>query len=648
MPLLSNRWFVITTTTVLLFLIFLIGTPLLISQLAKQWLLDNGGEQVRIQDIDFNPFTAQLLIEGCEIQVNDKTTLLFDSVGMDIAWWPLFKKRILVQSVSLNGFNVTIDDQAEDVFVLGGLVFPKTADAQVQEDAAEPVGWLSGIDTLTLNDVRIALVDDKLKADVIFEMLEVRGLSQWSPAQATPLSASGAINDAPFKLDGTITPFAEHPDYQLKLSVQQLPLNMLERLAAPAAQRLNGRLSYQGDLNFKQQGDVLSFNETGKIQLEQVDVALAEPQMDIRNDAFVINGKLGVEQDSAGLKITLDSAINLDKFSVTERTSNPAQYSADRIAFEGSLALNKNEDDLSFNEDGKLTVETLDVALANPDLIIKNGNLAISGNMGFAQTGSGQDITLNSSINLNGLNVSARQRTMELFIADTLTFDTLAIQGLDNVSLAALTATKIGAGRSADEPQQDAFQYVEKLDVSKLAVDGQLVSINSIDYQGGHSNIRREADGRLRIVSLLEAIKQLTESEEQPAVAQDLDKSEPAQALDFTIDRIRVDDTSKISFYDASVQPAFKMVLNFKAGLLENLDTRKPDQPSRLDISGITDRHTEISITGDVKPFSKARSFDLTGKIAGMGLPAISPYTQESLGLIMDSGSMAILKRVWA
>ena len=57
---------------VVIVLVFLIGTPFVIRQVASQWLLDNGGDRVRVGDVDFNPFTGTLLFEDAQVLVGEQ------------------------------------------------------------------------------------------------------------------------------------------------------------------------------------------------------------------------------------------------------------------------------------------------------------------------------------------------------------------------------------------------------------------------------------------------------------------------------------------------------------------------------------------------------------------------------------------------
>jgi hypothetical protein len=149
---LSARWLRLTVLGVAVLGVILIGTPFLIKHLARQWLLENGGSEVQLRDVDFNPFSGTLLLEELEVEVDRETTLSFASAGLDLAWLPLFRKQITVQSVELAGFRIIADNR--DVLRIGGIFLPAEADAEADEEPATNP-WTSGIESLMLKDFLI-------------------------------------------------------------------------------------------------------------------------------------------------------------------------------------------------------------------------------------------------------------------------------------------------------------------------------------------------------------------------------------------------------------------------------------------------------------------------------------------------------------
>ncbi|MGB5726410.1 MAG: DUF748 domain-containing protein, partial [Thiogranum sp.] len=97
---------------------------------------------------------------------------------------------------------------------------------------------------------------------------------------------------------------------------------------------------------------------------------------------------------------------------------------------------------------------------------------------------------------------------------------------------------------------------------------------------------------------------------------------------------------STATIYDESVTPAFKTTLTINELFLENLDGRKPEQTTSFKLDGKLDKHSSVNARGDIKPYLQPPEMDIQGKLQGIGLPPLSPYTTDSMGVIIDSGSL--------
>ncbi|NHZ69977.1 MAG: hypothetical protein GWP20_01975 [Thermotogales bacterium] len=163
--LLSSRWFKISLVILMLVLGILVGTPVLIERLAEQWLEQHGGDQVEVQDVDFNPFTGILQLENVSVRVQDRTPLSFTRAALNLAWLPLFNKRIQVQSIDLTGFHMVVRN--EDVLRIGGIHLPTgKQDTATDRRADEPSHWTAGIHTLGLHDFTLLYQDQNIHSTV--------------------------------------------------------------------------------------------------------------------------------------------------------------------------------------------------------------------------------------------------------------------------------------------------------------------------------------------------------------------------------------------------------------------------------------------------------------------------------------------------
>ncbi len=547
---LTKRWFQLTILLACLSAGILIGTPFLIKHYAKQWLLENGGEQVIFEDIDFNPFTAALILKGLEVRSDSQATLSFERVAVSLSWTPLLDKKVAIERIELSGFHISIDDRPEDALLIGGIRIPDSTTAEVESDDTPATAWMAGIETLILNDIHIQYADRQLELTLDISALELGHLNQWTQEDPAHLNVSGSLNQAPFTLDAKLAPLATQPAYQGKLTLDGLPLDAFAQVAQSAVASLTGTLSYNGNFVFTQRDTGFHLKHEGDISLQALDTSLNDPELHITNTATNISGALELS-------------------------------STDGIP----------------------------------------------------------DIKLTTDITAQDLHLVAREGTLELLSAETIQLTGLNLEATDKLAIESIQVDKLGLGRNADHKVQDAFIDVGHFEISSLTFSSDLLTIDSVHYKDGHSQIKRNADGKLRIIGIIDSMSQLSK-QQQEAETTPAANTPGKDPLAIAINRIEVSGDSKISFLDQSVKPEFKIELKLDSMLVENLDTRKPEQHSNFKLAGLIGKYSSLNLDGYALPFQQPFGINLKSTIDALDLPPLTPYTRESLGLVLDSGAL--------
>jgi len=687
--LVKSRWFRVASVIVILCLVVLLGTPLLARYLAQQWLLDNGGEQVRFEDVDLNLFSGKLVLEGLEVKVDTETTLFFDYVGLDLAWWPLLRRQVDVQSVQLTGFHLIIDNRDPEATRVGGIRLPRTA-PDSEPPAKAPSAWLSGIQALTLQDFHILIRDPKLELDIGLDSLRLTRMAQWTPEQAAVLELAGRINDAPVQISGQLAPFAEQPRYDLDLSVEKLQLGAFKKLAAAKIDQLSGLLSYAGKLTFEQSETALKLSQEGKTTVESLRLAMSEPGLETSIGQFSHDGRLGFEQSGAVLTFSDEGKIAVESLRLAMSElgleTSIGQFSHDgRLGFEqsgavltlndegkiavaslrlamsepgletsigqfshnGKMAFEQSGENVSLEQDGAVSLGSLNVSVRQPALDVQNSKLELTARLKYADSPSGAEMRLASDITLENLDVKASERKVSLVSAEALRIEEFLFQAVDQLSIKTISSEQIRVGKVSDEDAEkpQPLARSDKLQIAGLSRAGNLVAIDSVAYEGFHNRIVRDKDGNLNVVRFIDMIENLnapaatTKQTDEDALKK-ASEEEQAEPVDLVIGSIRASEGSSVTFIDDNAKPPFATTVTFKELSLEQLNTRKPEQKSPLRLEGAIGKHTRLSLSGDVKPFLKPVSVNLAGQIQAMDLPALSSYTWESLGLLLDSGTL--------
>ena len=266
------------------FTIMLAGAPLLIQQLFSNWLLEHGGERVSIDNVDFNPFTATLKLEGLKIHGDDGATLSFDSALLDVAWRPLLDRHITLEAVHLSGFRGTIDNRNPAQLSVGGIHIPHTPPGTEAPAAGKhSADWAAGIRQLSFRNTRLVYLDKKLKLNLDLDTLKLDGLAQWAPDTPASLSSQGRLNGAAFTIRGKLSPFAGTPRYRASISLEQLGLRPFAVFARPLLTQLDGKLSLDSDVDISMGTGGLQYEQRGKLTLEALQAWLpgkTPPQTD--------------------------------------------------------------------------------------------------------------------------------------------------------------------------------------------------------------------------------------------------------------------------------------------------------------------------------------------------------------------------------
>jgi len=666
-PLLSSRWFRISAVILLVFLGILIGLPYLIKQQARIWLEDNGGDRVEIRDVDFNPFTAELVLEDLLIEVEDRQPLHFDIARLELEWLPLLEKHIDVQAVELQGFYMLINN--EDILRIGGILLPAgESEAETQQDAGEASAWLAGVHTLTLKDFTLVYHDEALDQRVYIDSLQLSGLTQWNPEAPAQLEYRGAVNDASVALDAELAPFAQIPTYKGSISIDKLSLTDFEPLAKPALVNLAGLVSVQGDFEVEQAGDDIHVLNEGKLTLEEI--SIDQEQIQLTNQSLDWDGNINLNFNTASsqARVGTKGELTVDDINIQHALLHLTNQS---LGWNGAtdLTLNTASSQTSVKSEGKLTSTKLAADLQQKKLKLEYQYLDLEVIFSYTGSESGAGIALNSELQLSGLDLFAPDKKVDIVRVQELQLTGLEVKGPNHVSVEKITTAGLDLGRSLEQQEtaakddNRAIFHAEKVSISQFShIDG-FTAVDTIVEDDVHVVYHRDKEGKWDAVTLLETLAgeekdagetgdgesgkeppDETSIEHKETIAKNSTANgEPEAAAGpppIAVNRVDVSKGSTATIYDESVTPAFKTTLTINELFLENLDGRKPEQTTSFKLDGKLDKHSSVNARGDIKPYLQPPEMDIQGKLQGIGLPPLSPYTTDSMGVIIDSGSL--------
>jgi hypothetical protein len=170
-----------------------------------RWLVDRGAESAQVGDVDFNPFTGRLVVKGLSAERPQAGQLIFERAEAQVDWWPLWKRRIHLQYLSLKNSSFDLIAADDGALTVGPLVFPPQQ--KMAEEANEP--WAFGVEGIALEEIHVDYRGPFLERTLDIREFNTDALVSWQPETLSRFKLQVAIGDGVIRLDGQSRPFSK-------------------------------------------------------------------------------------------------------------------------------------------------------------------------------------------------------------------------------------------------------------------------------------------------------------------------------------------------------------------------------------------------------------------------------------------------------
>ncbi|MGD2112236.1 MAG: DUF748 domain-containing protein, partial [Gammaproteobacteria bacterium] len=630
MPFYRRRWMALLAAIAAFLGLLLLVLPLGLSYGLHTWLLDNGGEDVRIEDIDVNLFTGRASIRNLDLAAQGRTLLTIPSLSLDIDWRPLFSRQVVLRSIAIEGVGLSIQQDADGGLTIGGISLPE-GDAGTQVPAGQQ--WHVGVDRLQIDATTIEYQTPDLTVTTRLDTLDLTGIKTWTTEPA-PLVLSGTINGAAIRLDGELPPLATGFGYRGSLVLNDLALADYARVAAAAVGALAGRLTMDMKLDVLLPHDQpLQVSQSGMLRVDELQLTQAKHRIaggslqwdgDLQITAadtpsVTASGRvqslaLAYEQQGSNLELSgrLFTDLQLD---VAQTPDEPLRVSqAGQVRLDGLHFLQAGHrvalDSLQWDGDVKLTVTDAPAVTA--------GGRVQATSLSYDIGGVDYRMLRMAQLEAGRLNVEA---------VDAVRVDDLAAQGI----VLAEPATSAGT---------DAVLSAGTLKLDRMQYAGGNVRAGRLQGADIVARLWRDGGGQWRVARILDSLP-AAETAAEGVTAQDLETAAaPAEAAQFSLDEVHITGDSAIELRDQSVEPAFSSRLALSDAVIRSIDTAQPEQDSPVSIEGRTSRHSKVIVKGMLRPFAARPTLKLDNRFEGIALTELSPYTVRMLGYQLKSGHL--------
>ncbi len=673
--------------------VVLAGAPLLISQQFQKWVLANGGEKVTLENVDFNPFTAELGFYNVVIERSGYRPFQLPELTLKARWKDLFARRFVIERVSLNGAQLTLDQSQPGQEHVGGILLKNLVVQQAPEPETEEEPWSFQLVDLRLRDFKLAYKHPALQSVIDVETLSIERLDTDPLAEPADISLKGVIDAAPFALDGRLDLFSAEPGFDGRVVLEGLPLGRYLKRLAEEMQQNTAIVSVDSKLDIVRSADGgFTLEQAGEWALQEVrwqDGALAlnaqrlgwggdiSAQVSARNALRLnTNGRLrgndlGFEDRDSGLSIqdqqlvwegrsetaltpgrdlelTLNGQLRNRQLAVG-MPAQPMQLQNGELDWQGSV-------NVDLAAAGGMTVVTqgrlhnTGFALQRPaqQLDLVNRQLHWQGELSLQTVNDRLALESSSNLDLSGLRMQTLDTKEPMVLADKVEAKNLLIKALDEASLEqlAISGLSLGQEQKLDEFDQalPGFSNHEALLLEQVDYSAETgVHIGKIVMSGARHALIKTETGTWGFDSFLQAMDKLaakTDDRQAVGSAQEANGDAPVEEkLAVRIDAVLVEQGGSLYIVDRSFAEPFAQRIDIDAFQLTDIDSSKPRAGSDLELVAKLETGS-VDIQGQVALFAPEPTFELKGDIQALSLLPYGLFLKKYLGYEVESGSL--------
>tara|TARA_R110000787_G_scaffold38537_10_gene96981 strand:- start:1459 stop:4494 length:3036 start_codon:yes stop_codon:yes gene_type:complete len=375
--------------------------------LTVRFLAEEGKRSAAIEKLRFNPFTGLVVIDGISVVEPDGRGVRIGRLIVDLEIASLIDRRIHFRRLRVENAALDLVRDGPQIRVSG---VPEGDDsADKSPDTEEDKPWQFGVETLALRDIAVTLHDSARSEVVTIGRVDLSDLTMWDVDRETDISFAAALARGEAAFAGTIRPLAKTSLFKGKLTLGNLDLGQVVRIAYPggeAAIRGDATLTLDLEASFGEDGQ-LSLSARGDVSSDRLELAdglsLSAPSLR-QIDARFTQGVNGSTARLTGSATIERIAYNAGDFSL----------SAGGFLWDGQLEETTLKDGgRTFSAAGKLTQGKTSVGLKDGKQIgfeaLRAEKLDLSGK---ADANSGTAVRIEGGVSVDKVSVATPEMTM--------------------------------------------------------------------------------------------------------------------------------------------------------------------------------------------------------------------------------------------
>ncbi len=208
----------------------LIARHLIESEFEKLGIKHSGINTVRI-----NLFKREFWAGPLNVRMSESDPGQLGELGIKISVFPMFKKRVMVDSVLIRGIDIVVSRNLDNIITLNGIplnqIFPKDED---DEDNEKVEQWGIGLLKFDLLDSRLIFREKSggiLTVEI--EKFSLRNFHSWYPDEAGIFDLKAQVNDIKLNWTGQARPFANNITFTIDTQSNEATLPKIIRFVGP-------------------------------------------------------------------------------------------------------------------------------------------------------------------------------------------------------------------------------------------------------------------------------------------------------------------------------------------------------------------------------------------------------------------------------
>lgn len=587
----KRRWLKWVTSLLIIILLIVSFLPYGVRYGIEYWYQKQGVERVTLQDVNLNVFTGKLQLSNLEVQSDAQTLLKLDSLIIGFDWMPLFRKRLFIPALQINKLDVIVRQNTANVINIAGISIPTTNTSDSPAEA--PGSWGVAMHNIEINQSTITAITPQQTLSFDIDHIKLDKLASWS-AQSSQIYFTGKINNAWLDLSGKFELFSRQPAFKGDINLKGFDLTAIRPYIGDTVKDLKGKLNLKTKLEIQYNAE---------------------------------------KKHGAQLALSADSDIHMHNFSLSFKDQIISQ---DMLTWKGNskFTLTPNHNTYDYHLDGQLGSENFNLTSGNT-VRYHHANLNWTGDANISDK---KPLSAQGKLNGKNLQLEYLPSQQQLFTARKLAIENIGIQGLQQISTGTirfnnLLALNVRANGKKQNPAllQAALLEVESTSLQQL----KQVQTGNIRLNDALLHLHLNQQGRLQQLALLADAKK-----KSPDISSQKKSGADQTEMTFSVSQFEVTGKSHIQIVDESVKPVFKSGLLPSEITIGTLDSNKQETASPFSIKAKLDEYSSIAIKGDIYPFVKPLTLNLTADIKNINLPIVSSYTAKTLGHNIESGQL--------